>query len=97
MIFSFMFLATWCSTSGTVAVRKLSWRTILHHKGTISSEMLRWEFVTWSFVMIYPCEKVLIYVFDVESRELEKDLHYYQSCLEAILQVNLLGAKYFGF
>ena len=41
--------------------------------------------------------KVLIYVFDVESRELEKDLHYYQSCLEAILQVNLLGAKYFGF
>ena len=31
--------------------------------------------------------QVLIYVFDVESRELEKDLHYYQSCLEAILQV----------
>ena len=30
--------------------------------------------------------QVLIYVFDVESRELEKDLHYYQSCLEAILQ-----------
>jgi hypothetical protein len=25
-------------------------------------------------------------VFDVESRELEKDIHYYQSCLEAILQ-----------
>jgi hypothetical protein len=30
--------------------------------------------------------QVLIYVFDVESRELEKDIHYYQSCLEAILQ-----------
>jgi len=30
--------------------------------------------------------EVLIYVFDVESRELEKDYHYYQSCLEAILQ-----------
>ena len=30
--------------------------------------------------------EVLIYVFDVESRELEKDLHYYQSCLEAIMQ-----------
>ena len=29
---------------------------------------------------------MLIYVFDVESRELEKDIHYYQSCLEAILQ-----------
>lgn len=31
--------------------------------------------------------EVLIYVFDVESRELDKDMHYYQSCLEAILQV----------
>ncbi|XP_053601884.1 ras-related GTP-binding protein A [Plodia interpunctella] len=30
--------------------------------------------------------EVLIYVFDVESREMEKDMHYYQSCLEAILQ-----------
>merc|ERR1711981_1474359 len=30
--------------------------------------------------------EVFIYVFDVESRELEKDLHYYQSCLEAIIQ-----------
>lgn len=38
--------------------------------------------------------EVLIYVFDVESRELEKDMHYYQSCLEAILQ-NSRGAKIF--
>lgn len=30
--------------------------------------------------------EVLIYVFDVESRELDKDMHYYQSCLESILQ-----------
>ncbi|KAL8612340.1 hypothetical protein ACOMHN_020159 [Nucella lapillus] len=30
--------------------------------------------------------EVLIYVFDVESRELDKDIHYYQTCLEAILQ-----------
>jgi len=29
--------------------------------------------------------ELLIYVFDVESRELDKDMHYYQSCLEAIL------------
>ncbi|KAJ3016063.1 hypothetical protein HKX48_004241 [Thoreauomyces humboldtii] len=29
--------------------------------------------------------EVLIYVFDVESREYEKDMHYYQSCLEAIM------------
>lgn len=38
--------------------------------------------------------QVLIYVFDVESRELEKDMHYYQSCLEAILQ-NSPEAKIF--
>ncbi|CAG2108585.1 unnamed protein product [Medioppia subpectinata] len=36
--------------------------------------------------LIFRNVEVLIYVFDVESRELEKDMHYYQSCLEAILQ-----------
>jgi len=30
--------------------------------------------------------EVLIYVFDVESREPEGDLHYYQKCLDAILK-----------
>ncbi|XP_052869637.1 ras-related GTP-binding protein A [Anopheles cruzii] len=38
--------------------------------------------------------EVLIYVFDVESRELEKDMHYYQSCLEALL-ANSRYAKVF--
>ncbi|XP_038173180.1 ras-related GTP-binding protein B isoform X4 [Arvicola amphibius] len=38
--------------------------------------------------------EVLIYVFDVESRDLEKDMHYYQSCLEAIMQ-NSPEAKIF--
>lgn len=38
--------------------------------------------------------EVMIYVFDVESRELEKDMHYYQSCLDAILQ-NSPKAKIF--
>ncbi len=32
--------------------------------------------------------QVLIYVFDVQSRELEKDFHYYQSCLSSIAEVN---------
>jgi len=32
--------------------------------------------------------EVLIYVFDVESRELERDMHYYQTCLEAILKTS---------
>ena len=31
--------------------------------------------------------QVLIYVFDVESRELEKDFHYFQSCLSSIAEV----------
>jgi len=38
--------------------------------------------------------EVLIYVFDIESRELQKDLHHYRSCLEAILQ-NSKDAKIF--
>lgn len=37
---------------------------------------------------------VLIYVFDVESRELEKDLMYYRSCLDAI-QENSKDARIF--
>ncbi|CAF3357199.1 unnamed protein product [Rotaria socialis] len=35
---------------------------------------------------IFKNVEVLIYVFDVQSQELDKDLHYYQSCLESILQ-----------
>ena len=31
---------------------------------------------------------VLIYVFNIESRELEKDFHYYQSCLDSIKEVS---------
>ncbi|CAG8435322.1 5552_t:CDS:2 [Diversispora eburnea] len=38
--------------------------------------------------------EVLIYVFDVESREIERDMHYYQDCLEAIL-ANSEDAKIF--
>ncbi|CAF0896792.1 unnamed protein product [Adineta ricciae] len=35
---------------------------------------------------IFKNVEVLIYVFDVQSQEIDKDLHYYQSCLESILQ-----------
>lgn len=38
--------------------------------------------------------EVLIYVFDVESREVQKDYQYYQSCLEALMQ-NSPEAKIF--
>ena len=34
---------------------------------------------------IFKNVEVLIYVFDIESRDLEQDMHYYQSCLDAIL------------
>ena len=55
---------------------------------------LFWILPKYSSCIIFYFKKVLIYVFDVESRELEKDLHYYQSCLEAILQ-NSPEAKIF--
>ena len=38
--------------------------------------------------------EVVICVFDVESRDIESDMHYYQSCLEAILS-NSSKAKVF--
>ena len=34
---------------------------------------------------------MLIYVFDVESREVDKDYRNYQSCLEALLQNSPTG------
>ena len=38
--------------------------------------------------------QVLIYVFDIESRELSKDMEYYASCLSAVKQ-NSKNAKIF--
>ena len=38
--------------------------------------------------------EVLIYVFDIESKEVDKDMQYYQHCLEALLQ-NSPEAKIF--
>ncbi|CAG8603277.1 6810_t:CDS:2 [Paraglomus brasilianum] len=35
---------------------------------------------------IFSNVEVLIYVFDVESTDKDKDMHYYQDCLEAILE-----------
>ena len=43
---------------------------------------------------IFKNVQVLIYVFDVESREIDKDYRYYQGCLEALLQ-NSPEAKVF--
>jgi Ras-related GTP-binding protein A/B len=38
--------------------------------------------------------EVLIYVFDVESREIDKDIHYYQSCLESMATVSVSIPSY---
>ena len=38
--------------------------------------------------------EVLIYVFDIESKEVDKDMQYYQYCLEALSQ-NSPDAKIF--
>jgi Ras-related GTP-binding protein A/B len=43
---------------------------------------------------IFRSVEVLIYVFDVESREIDKDMHYYQSCLEQLM-INSKDAKIF--
>ncbi|PRP75016.1 Ras-related GTP-binding protein [Planoprotostelium fungivorum] len=43
---------------------------------------------------IFSNVSVLIYIFDVENRDVEKDLHMFKSCLEAI-QENSVDAKIF--
>ena len=43
---------------------------------------------------IFKNVEVLIYVFDVESRDWGSDLHYYQSCLDAI-RANSKDARIF--
>lgn len=53
---------------------------------TYSQEVFMDNYFTSQRENVFRNVEVLIYVFDVESREVEKDMHYYQSCLEAILQ-----------
>jgi Ras-related GTP-binding protein A/B len=43
---------------------------------------------------IFRSVAVLIYVFDVESRDLERDYGYFQTCLESLMQ-NSKDAKVF--
>lgn len=52
------------------------------------------SFLTTQRDTIFRNVEVLIYVFDVESDEYDKDMHYYQSCLEALMQ-NSPEAKIF--
>jgi len=52
------------------------------------------SFLTTQRDTIFRNVEVLIYVFDVESDEYDRDMHYYQSCLEALMQ-NSPEAKIF--
>ncbi|XP_065887401.1 ras-related GTP-binding protein A-like [Dysidea avara] len=52
------------------------------------------SFLTTQRDTIFRNVEVLIYVFDVESDEYDRDMHYYQSCLEALMQ-NSPDAKIF--
>lgn len=86
------FWETSCSTFGIVA-GKLNSEDLNYECLTIHSFLLiiRQEAFMENYFAsqrdnIFRNVEVLIYVFDVESRELDKDMHYYQSCLEAILQ-----------
>ena len=77
---------------------KMTWLGVLN-VNDISHFHYRQESFMESYIAsqresIFRNVEVLIYVFDVESRELERDFHYYQSCLEAILQ-NSADAKVF--
>ena len=80
-----------------MGVRKLSWKiTLLLNEKTSFGTSLSCLFLglirlirlnqNVIILSLNSNVEVLIYVFDVESRELDKDLHYYQSCLEAIMQ-----------
>ena len=61
---------------------------------SISQEAFMETYFTTQRDNVFRNVEVLIYVFDVESRELEKDMHHYQSSLEAIIQ-NSPEAKVF--
>ena len=48
-----------------------------------SQEVFMENYITSQRDHMFRNVEVMIYVFDVESRDLEKDLHYYQSCVGA--------------
>ena len=64
------------------------------HLSPSSQEAFMENYFTSQRDNVFRNVEVLIYVFDVESRDIERDMHYYQSCLEAILQ-NSPDAKVF--
>ncbi|CAK5076512.1 unnamed protein product [Meloidogyne enterolobii] len=67
---------------------------VLHLWDCGGQEIFMENYMTAQRDQIFKNVQVLIYVFDVESREVDKDYGNYQSCLEALLQ-NSPAAKVF--
>lgn len=51
-----------------------------------SQEIFMQAFLTMQRDTVFRNVEMLIYVFDIESREVDKDIQYYQCCLEALMQ-----------
>ncbi|KAI1727995.1 gtr1/RagA G protein conserved region domain-containing protein [Ditylenchus destructor] len=67
---------------------------VLHLWDCGGQETFMENYMTAQRDQIFKNVQVLIYVFDVESREVDKDYRNYQSCLEALMQ-NSPSAKVF--
>lgn len=67
---------------------------VLHLWDCGGQETFMENYMTVQRDQIFKNVQVLIYVFDVESREVDKDYRNYQSCLEALMQ-NSPTAKVF--
>ena len=52
------------------------------------------SFLTTLRDSVFKNVEVLIYIFDIESEEVHRDIHYYQCCVEALIQ-NSPDAKIF--
>lgn len=61
------------------------WRALIHFFFFHRQDKFFNNYLTTQSHHVFKNVEVLIYVFDVISAELDKDIHYYQSCLESIL------------
>ena len=59
------------------------WLCFLPYSLSCSQEALTESYFTSQRDKAFCNVEVVICVFDVESRDIESDMHYYQSCLEA--------------
>lgn len=84
--------ATWCSTCG-IAEGTLLRVCIFQLTRLFSQEAFMEQYFESQRDNIFRFVEVLIYVFDVESKD-PKDMHYFKLCVDTIRQ-NSPGAKIF--